>query len=55
VDAADLLGVSERAGSVSIGKAADLVVVDGDPLTDIRATMRIVLVVRAGRVVYRAP
>ena len=55
VDAADLLGVSDRAGSVAVGKAADLVVVDGDPLTNIRATTQIVLVVRAGQIVYRAP
>ena len=55
VDAADLLGVSDRVGSVAVGKAADLLVVDGDPLTDIKATTRIVLVVRAGQVVYRAP
>ena len=55
VDAADLLGVSDRVGTVAVGKAADLLVVDGDPLTDIKATTRIVLVVRAGQVVYRRP
>jgi imidazolonepropionase-like amidohydrolase len=55
VDAADLLGVSDRAGSVAVGKGRGSPVVDGDPLTDIRATTRIVLVVRTGRVVYRAP
>jgi hypothetical protein len=29
------------------------VLLDGDPLSDIRATTRIALVARAGRVVYR--
>jgi imidazolonepropionase-like amidohydrolase len=55
VDAAELLGVSDQTGSITVGKAADLMVVEGDPLTDIRATARIAVVVRAGRVVYRAP
>jgi imidazolonepropionase-like amidohydrolase len=54
VDAAALLGIGERAGSIAIGKDADLVLVDGDPLADIRATRRIVTVVRGGVVVRSA-
>jgi imidazolonepropionase-like amidohydrolase len=50
-DAADLLGIADRAGTVDVGKDADLVLLDGDPLTDIRATGRIVAVVRGGVVV----
>ena len=50
-DAADLLGISTRAGTIDAGKDADLVLVDGDPLTDIRATTAIRLVVRLGRIV----
>ncbi len=50
-DAADLLGIADRAGTVDVGKDADLVLLDGDPLTDIRATRRIVAVVRGGVVV----
>jgi imidazolonepropionase-like amidohydrolase len=50
-DAADLLGIGERAGTIAIGKDADLVLVDGDPLADIRATRRIAHVVRLGQVV----
>ena len=48
-DAADLLGISDRAGTVDVGKDADLVLLDADPLADISATMRIRLV-DAGRV-----
>jgi imidazolonepropionase-like amidohydrolase len=47
-DAADLLGIAARAGTIDIGKDADLVLVEGDPLTDIRATRRIRQVVRGG-------
>lgn len=50
-DAADLLGIAARTGSIHVGKDADLVLVNGDPLTDIRATRRILNVVRGGVVV----
>ena len=50
-DAAELLGVSDRTGSIDVGKDADLVLLEGDPLADIRATRRIVVVVRGGVVV----
>jgi imidazolonepropionase-like amidohydrolase len=50
-DAAGLLGIAAHAGTVDAGKDADLVLVDGDPLADIRATRRIVHVVRLGVVV----
>ncbi len=51
-DAADALGLGERCGSVTAGRWADLVVVDGDPLADIRVLQshdRIVGVFRDGR------
>ena len=50
-DAADLLGIAGRTGTIQLGKDADLVLVSGDPLADIRATRRIVNVVRGGVVV----
>jgi imidazolonepropionase-like amidohydrolase len=48
VDAADLLGLSDRVGTIEVGKDGDLVLLDGDPLTDIRATRRVVAVWREG-------
>lgn len=51
--AAECLGVEDRAGTVSLGKAADLVAVDGDPLEDIgllKDKKRIRLVLKAGEV-----
>ena len=43
------LGVDDQLGSLEAGKLADLVIVDGDPLTDIRDTLKVVGVVRNGR------
>ena len=50
VNAARALGVSERLGSIAPGKYADLLIVDGDPLTTITDTRNGIHVVRAGRV-----
>ena len=48
------LGMADRIGSIRKGKQADLLVVDGDPTTDISALARVRMVMQAGRVVYRA-
>jgi imidazolonepropionase-like amidohydrolase len=48
-------GVAARAGRLTPGFAADVVVVDGDPAEDIRALARVRATVRAGRVVYQRP
>jgi imidazolonepropionase-like amidohydrolase len=51
--AAENLGFAHDLGTLAVGKLADLILVDGDPVTDITATGRVVLVVKDG-VVYRA-
>ncbi len=51
-NAADLLGWSDRVGSVQQGRFADLVAVDGDPLADITQLERVQFVMKGG-VVYR--
>ncbi|MDP9430514.1 MAG: amidohydrolase family protein, partial [Actinomycetota bacterium] len=48
--AAENLGLAHEIGTVEVGKLADLVLVDGDPLEDIAATGRVVLVVKDGLV-----
>jgi len=50
-DAAALLGISSRAGTIAIGKDADLLIVDGDPLRDVRALRRVISVIRRGAIV----
>jgi hypothetical protein len=54
VDAAALLGLKDRVGVIDGGMAADLVLLDGDPLADIRNTRRIVAVIKNGVVVSGA-
>jgi imidazolonepropionase-like amidohydrolase len=50
--AAQNLGLDGEIGTLEVGKLADLVLVDGDPVADIAATGRVVLVVKDG-VVHR--
>jgi imidazolonepropionase-like amidohydrolase len=50
--AARSLGMENQIGSIQPGKQADLVVVDGDPTTDISALSRVRLVMLAGRTVF---
>jgi imidazolonepropionase-like amidohydrolase len=52
VNAARALGVSDRLGTIQPGKYADLLVVRGDPLSEITDTRNGHVVVRSGRV-YR--
>jgi amidohydrolase family protein len=47
---AEYLGALDSLGSVGTGKVADLVLLDANPLTDIRNTTRISLVIANGRV-----
>ena len=48
---ARVTGLSESLGTVEVGKVADLLVVEGDPLADYRALNRPLLVVHGGQVV----
>ena len=51
VVAAELMGWSDRVGSVAAGRWADLVAVAGDPLTDVALLERPAAVVQGGRLV----
>ena len=46
LDAARVAGVDGTSGSITVGKQADLVLLDGNPLDDISAVRRTVLVVK---------
>ena len=48
--AAECLDRQDELGTVEAGKLADLIVVDGDPLSDITALQRILLVIKDGKV-----
>jgi imidazolonepropionase-like amidohydrolase len=49
INVARVLGLGLQLGRIAPGASADLVLVDGDPLNDIRDTLKIVGVVRNGR------
>lgn len=51
VNAADLIGWSDRAGTLTPGHYADLIAVDGDPLTDVTELERVRFVMKGGVVV----
>jgi imidazolonepropionase-like amidohydrolase len=47
--AAEALGISQEVGTIEVGKFADLVVLDGDPLADPYHLESVSLVVQAGQ------
>ena len=51
INAADLLGWSDRMGAVEPGKWADIIAVDGDPLQDVTTLERVKFVMKGGEVV----
>ncbi len=48
---AELLGISDRVGTLEPGKFADLVALPGDPTEDITATERVLFVMKEGKIV----
>ena len=49
---AEALGLADQIGSIAPGLQADIIALEGDPLTDITAVRRVVFVMRRG-VVYK--
>lgn len=53
INPAEITGVADRVGSLTEGKDADIAIFDGDPIQDIQARVRCVIV--DGVVAYKAP
>ena len=52
INAAELLGMKDQLGSIEVGKLADIVAVDGDPLADPKVFGKIIFVMKDG-VIYK--
>jgi imidazolonepropionase-like amidohydrolase len=52
INAADLMGWSDKVGALEPGKWADIIAVDGDPLKDVRILQHVNFVMKSG-VVYK--
>jgi imidazolonepropionase-like amidohydrolase len=50
-NAADLMGWQDQVGALEPGKYADLIAVDGDPLTDVSTLQKVKFVMKGGVVV----
>jgi imidazolonepropionase-like amidohydrolase len=55
INAAELLGWSDRIGSLQPGYYADVLAVHGDPLTDIAALQKVRFVMKSGEVIVSKP
>jgi imidazolonepropionase-like amidohydrolase len=51
VNAADLIGWSDRVGTLDPGKFADIVAVEGDPVADVSVLESVRFVMKGGQVV----
>ncbi len=51
---AELLGISQSAGTLEKGKSADIIAMPGDPVADITATERVSFVMQDGKIVKSA-
>ena len=51
INAARLCQVDEKTGSIAVGKAADLVAVDGNPLENVEALKKVTAVIQDGKII----
>jgi imidazolonepropionase-like amidohydrolase len=51
MNAATLLRMQDKIGSLEAGKLADIVAVEGNPLDDIRAMLKVAFVMKDGKTV----
>ena len=55
INAADLLGWSDKIGTLEPGRYADLIAVEGDPIKDVTTLEKVKVVMKGGEVVQAAP
>ncbi len=52
IKSAEITGVSDVVGSIEVGKNADLILIDGNPLTDISAIRKVEWTMKSGNLFY---
>ena len=52
---AELLGVTQKLGTLEKGKLADVIAMPGDPTQDITATERVSFVMKEGKIIRNGP
>jgi len=52
---AELLGISQKTGTLEKGKLADVIAMPGDPTNDITATERVFFVMKEGKIIRKGP
>lgn len=55
LNAADLMGWSDKVGSLDTGKWADIIAVRGDPLQDVKLLQHVAFVMKSGRIFKNEP
>jgi imidazolonepropionase-like amidohydrolase len=55
VNAADLMGWTDKTGSLDTGKWADIIAVRGDPLQDVKLLQHVAFVMKSGKVFKNEP
>jgi imidazolonepropionase-like amidohydrolase len=53
INAADLMGWKNKVGSISVGKFADIIAVDQDPIEDVKSLENVKFVMKGGKVYKR--
>ena len=52
---AELLGLSQKLGTLEKGKLADIIAMPGDPSSDITVTERVSFVMKEGKIIRNGP
>ncbi|MEY2539621.1 MAG: hypothetical protein QOG67_3361 [Verrucomicrobiota bacterium] len=52
---AELLGISQKVGTLEKGKLADVIAMPGDPTSDITVTERVLFVMKEGKIIRNGP
>jgi imidazolonepropionase-like amidohydrolase len=52
IKSAEITGLSSSYGSVEVGKQADLILIDGNPIDDISDIRKIELTIKGGKLFY---